>query len=314
MEREANYAAVGAFVLLVLAMAGTFIYWYTDSREHREYQRYEIYFDGSVSGLAEGSAVRYLGVDVGRVVRIRLDQRVADRVLALVDIDSTTPVSDRTLAQLSLQGVTGLLFIDLQQESAGGSNQKVLAAVPGQEFPVIRSVRSNLDSFISTLPDLAARIKDLAGRADALLSDRNVAAVASLMSDLQRAGASLPAATRDAAALMAELRTATAESRTVIAQVQQATRTAGPDLANAMERLRATTENLATTSSQLEALVADNRVELGHFVHDGLPQIEALVRDSRAAAQQFQQFSRSLRDNPSQLLYQPPASGVELPR
>jgi phospholipid/cholesterol/gamma-HCH transport system substrate-binding protein len=314
MEREANYAAVGAFVLLVLAMAGTFIYWYTDSREHREYQRYEIYFDGSVSGLAEGSAVRYLGVDVGRVVRIRLDQRVADRVLALVDIDSTTPVSDRTLAQLSLQGVTGLLFIDLQQESAGGSNQKVLAAVPGQEFPVIRSVRSNLDSFISSLPDLAARINDLAGRANTLLSDKNVATVSTLMGDLQRAGASLPAATRDAAALMAELRSATAESRTVIAQVQQATRTAGPDLANAMERLRATTENLATTSSQLEALVADNRAELGHFVHDGLPQIEALVRDSRAAAQQFQQFSRSLRDNPSQLLYQPPASGVELPR
>ena len=29
--------------------------------------RYEIYFDGSVSGLARGSPVRYLGVDVGRV-------------------------------------------------------------------------------------------------------------------------------------------------------------------------------------------------------------------------------------------------------
>ena len=30
-------------------------------------QRYEIYFDGSVSGLSEGSTVRYLGVVVGRV-------------------------------------------------------------------------------------------------------------------------------------------------------------------------------------------------------------------------------------------------------
>ena len=40
MEREANYAAVGAFVLLVTAMAGLFVYWYADSRDARSYTRY----------------------------------------------------------------------------------------------------------------------------------------------------------------------------------------------------------------------------------------------------------------------------------
>ena len=44
-----------------------FVYWYSDSREHQDFRRYEIYFDGSVSGLERGAAVRYLGVDVGRV-------------------------------------------------------------------------------------------------------------------------------------------------------------------------------------------------------------------------------------------------------
>jgi phospholipid/cholesterol/gamma-HCH transport system substrate-binding protein len=58
MEREANYAAVGAFVLLVIAMAGLFVYWYTDAREHRDFTRYEVYFDGSVSGLTRGAPVR----------------------------------------------------------------------------------------------------------------------------------------------------------------------------------------------------------------------------------------------------------------
>ncbi len=38
-------------------------------------RRYEIYFDGSVSGLSEGSTVRYLGVAVGRVTRIGIDPR-----------------------------------------------------------------------------------------------------------------------------------------------------------------------------------------------------------------------------------------------
>ena len=31
MEREANYTAVGAFVLLVAALAGAFVYWYSDA-------------------------------------------------------------------------------------------------------------------------------------------------------------------------------------------------------------------------------------------------------------------------------------------
>ncbi len=58
---------VGAFVLLVIGMAGLFVYWYTDAREHRDFTRYEVYFDGSVSGLTQGASVRYLGVNVGRV-------------------------------------------------------------------------------------------------------------------------------------------------------------------------------------------------------------------------------------------------------
>jgi ABC-type transporter Mla subunit MlaD len=39
MEREANYAAVGAFVLLIIGMAALFVYWYTDAREHHDFTR-----------------------------------------------------------------------------------------------------------------------------------------------------------------------------------------------------------------------------------------------------------------------------------
>ena len=71
--------------------AALFVYWYSDSRDQRDFKRYEIYFDGSVSGLAVGGQVRYLGVDVGRVVRVTLDQRAADRVQVIVDIDASAP-------------------------------------------------------------------------------------------------------------------------------------------------------------------------------------------------------------------------------
>ena len=119
MERSANYAAVGAFVLLVSLIGALFVYWYSDTREHRNYNRYEVYFDGTVSGLECGAAVRYFGVGVGRVVEMRIDPRDSSRVMVIVDIDASTPVSDMTVAELSLQGVTGLLSIDLLRQHVG---------------------------------------------------------------------------------------------------------------------------------------------------------------------------------------------------
>jgi phospholipid/cholesterol/gamma-HCH transport system substrate-binding protein len=313
MEREANYAAVGAFVLLVLAMAGAFVYWYADSRDARDYTRYEVYFDGSVSGLTEGGAVRYLGVDIGRVVRLRLDRRAADRVQVIVDIDSTTPVSERTLAQLSLQGVTGLLYIDLLLEPEKSPFQRVLS-VPGENYPVIRSVRSNFDTFVSSLPDMTARLGEVAARANAVLSDDNIAAFSRLMVNLDKAGSTLPGTLTDAGALVSDLRVAAADATRMIAQLRAASDSAAPDLAAAMQRLRVTSDNMANASEKLDAMIAENRGDLRGFVRDGLPQFEALVRDARDAAREFQLFSRSLRENPSQILYERPAAGVEIPR
>ncbi len=66
MEKDANYVAVGAFIIVVVAMAVGFVLWYSGARDGRDYGLYEIYFTGSVSGLDRGSPVRYLGVDVGR--------------------------------------------------------------------------------------------------------------------------------------------------------------------------------------------------------------------------------------------------------
>ena len=132
MERDANYAAVGAFVLLVALLGALFVYWYSDSREHRDYNRYEIYFTGSVSGLDRGSSVRYLGVGVGRVVDMRIDPRDSGRVEVTVDIDSTTPISEHTVAELQLQGVTGLLYIDLREDR---TNKTMAPAVEGLQVP-----------------------------------------------------------------------------------------------------------------------------------------------------------------------------------
>ena len=60
--------------------------------------------------------MRYLGVDVGRVTALGVDKQDAGRVKVVAEIDSTAPISGATLAKLGLLGLTGLLYIDLQED------------------------------------------------------------------------------------------------------------------------------------------------------------------------------------------------------
>jgi phospholipid/cholesterol/gamma-HCH transport system substrate-binding protein len=311
MEREANYAAVGAFVLLVTAMAGLFVYWYADSRDAREYQRYEIYFEGSVSGLTEGSTVRFLGVDVGRVRDIRVDRRAAGRVQVIADIDSEAPVTETTVAELSLQGVTGLLYIDLLGQPG---TKKLIDDVPSERFPVIASVRSNFDVFVSSLPDVVASAGQVAQRVNMVLSDANIEALSRTVANIETASRTLPGTMREIDLLAKDLRSAAVEVRAVAASVRTLTDAAAPEATAALQRVRVAADNLATTTTRLDQLLAESQRDVRSFTRDGLPALEQLVRDSRDAASEFQALMRSLRENPSQLVYEPPASGVEIPR
>lgn len=310
MERDANYTAVGAFVLLVLALGGAFVYWYSDSRDARNYTRYEIYFQGSVSGLSVGGPVRYLGVDVGRVVRVRVDKRTGDRVQVIADVDSDAPISNRTLAQLSLQGVTGLLFIDLQQS---GDRKQAMASVPSERYPVIDSVRSDFDQFLSSLPDLTGRVRELISRVQDVFSEQNVDAISSTLVSLDRTTRALPHTMQQFDGLVGELRATAAELRAVAGNVRTTTDSVGPELAQAIARVRDTADNIASVTAQLDQVLTENRGGLRSFTNEALPEIERTLRETRAAAQDFRELSRVLRDDPSRILYQPAYHGVEIP-
>ena len=311
MEREANYAAVGAFVVAVIVLAGLFVYWYSDARDHRDYARYEVYFDGTVSGLSRGAPVRYLGVDVGRVNNMNIDPRDSSRVQVIVDIDSMAPISTKTIAELSLQGVTGVLFIDLIQSSG---SRRLIPPVPSLKYPVIRSARSNFDVFLSSLPDLIGVASDVIERAGVLLSDENIAKISNTVNNIEKASSTLPGTVSDLRLLLADLRSTTAEIKATTVSIRTVSDGAGPELRMAMERLHVVADNLATATSRLDLLITDNRRDLRAFTRDGLPEFESLMREGRAAAREIRELSLSLRQNPSQLLYEPADKGVEIPR
>ncbi|MGB9332296.1 MAG: hypothetical protein WCB10_16155, partial [Steroidobacteraceae bacterium] len=88
----------------------------------------------------------------------------------------------------------------------------------------------------------------------------------------------------------------------------------GPDVEQAAQRLRTLADHLALASNELNSILAENRQDIRAFTRDGLPEIERFVREGRAAAADIRALSNSLREDPTQLLYQPSERGVEIPR
>jgi phospholipid/cholesterol/gamma-HCH transport system substrate-binding protein len=309
MEREANYAAVGAFVLVVALIGALFVYWYSDSREHRSYDRYEIYFTGSVSGLERGASVRYLGVAVGRVIDMRIDPRDSSRVEVIVDIDSRTPVSEHTVAELQLQGVTGLLYIDLSEDR---ENKRSAPQIAGFIYPVIRSAPSRFDVVLASLPEMLVSANDVVQRAQRLLNDDNLNAVAAALGNFHRASTNLPETLHNLNVLIDDLRSASAELSASAHSARGMLESVDPDVRAATKQLHSIADHLEDASAQLDKLIVENRQDIRSFTRDGLPEIERFVREGRAAAQDIRALSSSLRENPAQLLYQPPERGVEI--
>jgi len=307
MDRDANYIAVGAFTLLVIAMAVAFVLWYSDSGDKRDYTPYEIYFSGSVAGLNEGSAVRYLGVDVGTVRRITLSKDRPDSVKVVVSIDSTAPISGNTRASLGLQGITGLLFINLKQvPGVDGQLHN------GDKYPVIESQSSDIDAFLASLPQLAGRITNLIDNVNKVFSDENVKAISDTLGNLKRASSNLPRASEQVQSLIAELSDTANEIKTAAASVNGLMNDVRPNVRDAIGKLNTASAQLASTTARLDQFMASSEAPMTHFTEQGLFELERMLRDVRSAATEFRELSRSLKQTPSQLMFEKPESGVEI--
>ncbi len=308
MERDANYVAVGAFTLLVIGMAVAFVIWYSDSGDARDYATYEINFTGSVSGLTPGSPVRYLGVDVGSVRRITLDKDRPDTVTVLASVDVDAPITGATRASLGLQGITGLLYVNLKQMNGTPAGE----LKQGERYPVIEAQSSDIDAFIATLPQLAVRVSSLLDNVNQVFSPDNVKAINATLANLKATSDGLPDTRERIQALIAELTRTATEIRNAANNINSLAGDVRPNVSAAVANLNKISLQLANTTERLDKLAAASEVPLTHFSEQGLFEMERLLHDARSAAAEFRELSRSLRESPSQLMFERPESGVEI--
>ncbi len=311
MERDAKYATIALFALACVAAAVAFIWWYSGRGDQRDYQTYEIYFQGTVSGLSKGSPVRYLGVDVGRVTYLGVDKADPGQVKVISDIDSSAPISGGTLAKLGLLGLTGLLYIDLQQ-NPDTSGTKALQQ--GTQYPVIPSRKSSIEASIERLPEILGQATEVLARIEHVLSDENVHSVGATLAHLEQASADLPAMTAEARALATELREISSSTLELTNRLNQTLGKAQPDFEATLANARVASDNLARTADSLNRLLNQNEGGLGKAAGASVAELQQLVIDARSASNEVRELARTLRERPSSVLFEPKAAGVEIPR
>jgi phospholipid/cholesterol/gamma-HCH transport system substrate-binding protein len=119
MENKSHALMAGLFTLLLgIALIAAAVWLGRDTVQRTTY---EIATRSSVSGLSAQSDVRYRGLEVGKVESLRFDPATPGQILVRIAVDPTTPVTASTFAQLGYQGVTGLGYIQLDDDGAPGA-------------------------------------------------------------------------------------------------------------------------------------------------------------------------------------------------
>ena len=310
MERDARYATVALFALACIVAALAFVWWYSGRGDRRDFDTYEIYFEGTVSGLSKGSPVRYLGVDVGRVISLAVDRKDPGRVKVVAEIDAEAPVSGATQAKLGFLGLTGLLYIDLQQ------NERLSATRPlpqGERYPVIAARKGSIEASAERLPEILGQASDIMERIERLLADENVGAITATIANLERATAQLPATLADAQALAADLRKISATTLVLTQRADATLESVQPELRAALVNARVASEKFARTAEGIDRLLNDNDGAFGRSAGASVVELQQLAVDARNASNEVRELARELRERPSSLLLESPETGVEMP-
>ncbi|MBZ7973003.1 MULTISPECIES: MlaD family protein [Campylobacter] len=180
MENRVNYFFVGIFIFGLFFASLAFIFWLGGYSKKESFKYYEIYTQESVAGLGIKAPVRLLGVEVGSVEKISIEERDNLGVKILIKVKKNTPIKQDTYATLQLQGITGLKFIQLQ----GGSKESPELINHNKKPPVIQFK----ESFLATIDKQSEHIFSLVKTADLktkeLLNEQNLKNLGLILNNL----------------------------------------------------------------------------------------------------------------------------------
>lgn len=296
MENRSHALMTGLFTIALLIAAILFGIWF--NRDRVKYEPYLIATTMSVPGLNPQAAVRYRGLEVGKVDDIDFDPKLAGQILIHLSIDPATPITKTTYAMLGYQGVTGIAYIQLDDEATGSPElattkgnpsriplkpglfdqlEKRGTAILGQAEEVTKKLNDFLSSdnqktmlgAFSDVSDAAQSYKDLAARLDPAVQK-------------------VPALVEHGDQALRSMDSLATEANKVVRSLQ------GPD--GAVQRLTASVDR-ATTS--VEAVASGVELET-------LPGVTGLADETKSSMRAVRRTMNNLSDRPQSILFGAP--------
>jgi phospholipid/cholesterol/gamma-HCH transport system substrate-binding protein len=325
MEATRERTLVGLFVLIAagllvgttLAISGGMG---TSTVSHRAYFKF-------AGGVQSGAPVRYGGLTVGKVTRVRVDPGNSTRIEIQIAVDRDAPLKTDSVAKISTLGP----LTDNYIEVATGSEHAALAppdsVLPSEEAFGLPQLGDAVQSMLPDVQKAFAKLnQNLDGlqvtvaRANDLLNDQNRAAIGGSLNNLN----GLLADTRPKVAdslnnLNGLLNDARPKVATTLTNVQELTAKLSPLL----DDVKTTTTRANDTLSHVDATLMENRPDIRASVTglrdtlgkatvllDQLNQtldqnsgnIDELLENLRESAENMKALTETLRSSPASLI------------
>ena len=186
MENKAHALAAGLFLLVVTALLVALTVWLGSDRE--AVRIYEMSTREAVNGLQLQAPVRYRGIAIGKVTTLGFDPKTKGNALLRITVDEDAPITTATFATLGFQGVTGLAYVQLDDD--GGEVGQPLPAPP-KGYPRI-PIRQNLLSSISDQStSMLAQVEETSRRINQLFAPENQQMLLGMVGNLAQAASDL---------------------------------------------------------------------------------------------------------------------------
>lgn len=301
MENKSHAMVAGIFVLVVTALLGGLAIWLM--RDNTERHFYEMSTSETISGLQPQAAVRFRGVPIGKVEVIGFDTKVQGNVLIRVSIDASAPISKSAFATVASQGVTGLGFIQLDDN--GESTEQL---TPNDDDPPRIPLRQGgIDKLLSKSESILNEVEKAGKGLNKLLSDENQQAANTAVQQLSEAAASINRLSKSLEPTVASLPKITQDLSRDARATLLSVRTATDEIGVTAKRLNEKGGPLDKLAEGGEALAAGVQT----FSTSTLPKLGDVADETARTMRQLRRTVNAVDDNPQALIFGngPPVPG-----
>jgi len=196
-KTTAQNIRLGIFITISVSVLLLLVGYYTTRQFFKKTDTYYVVFhDLSVSGLEIGSPVKYLGINVGSISNITIDEKNVQDIILELALKPSTPVKEDTRADIITLGITGLKSIEIRAGSndadplpVGGyinAGSSMAEEITGKAEVIAQKaerVLNNLQLF--TDPENLSKITDLANQLSSLTrqTERTILGIDSLIAE-----------------------------------------------------------------------------------------------------------------------------------